>query len=222
MAKAWRLLILPASVRLLLLPTSPVFEMQRIYVGFVIAGVLVLAGAGCQTLREIAALRNVAFAIDRVTDARLAGIDVQRLRSYDDLSLSDGARLARALLNKELPLDFQLHLSAENPPDNPVQARLVKMDWTLLLDDQETISGVFDDTIVLPPGQPTDVPIPIHLNLVDFFEHGVEDLVELALSVAGQGGEPKRIKLQATPTIDTQLGPIRYPQPIVIVSKEVG
>ena len=198
------------------------FEMQRIYVGFVIAGVLLLAGAGCQTLREIAALRNVAFAIDSVTDARLAGVDIQRLQAYEDLSPVDVLRLGRALLNKELPLDFQLHLSAQNPPDNSVQARLVKMDWTLLLDDKETISGVFDDTIVLPPGQPTDVPIPISLNLVDFFEHGVQDLVELALSVAGQGGEPKRIKLQATPTIDTPLGPIRYPQPITIISKEVG
>ncbi len=196
--------------------------MQRIYVGFVIAALVLLAGAGCQTLREIAALRNVAFALDHVTDARLAGVDVQRLKSYQDLSLIEVAKLGRALINKELLLDFQLHVRAENPPDNPVQARLVRMDWTLLLDDRETISGVFDDNIVLPPGQPTDVPIPISLNLVDFFEHHVKDLVELALSVAGQGGEPKRIKLQATPTIDTQLGPIRYPKPIVIISKEVG
>ncbi len=196
--------------------------MQRIYVGFIIAGVLFLAGVGCQTLREIAALRNVAFAIDRVTDARLAGVDVQRLQSYKDLSPGDVLRLGRALLNKELPLDFQLHLTAENPPGNPVQARLVKMDWTLLLDDRETISGVFDDNIVLPPGQPTDVPIPISLNLVEFFEHGLQDLVELAMAVGGQEGEPIRIKLQATPTIDTQLGPIRYPEPIVIVSKQVG
>ena len=196
--------------------------MQRIYVGIAIAGVLFMAGAGCKTLQEIAALRNVAFAISSVTDARLAGVDVQRLKSYEDLSPTDIFNLGRAVVNKELPLDFQLHLTAENPPDNPVQARLVKMDWTLLLDDKETISGVFDDNIVLPPGQPTDVPIPISLNLVDFFEHGVQDLVELALAVAGQGGEPKRVQLKATPTIDTALGPIRYPQPITIVSKEVG
>jgi len=196
--------------------------MQRIYVGFVIAALVLLAGAGCQTLREIAALRNVAFTLDHVTDARLAGVDVQRLKSYQDLSLIEVAKLGRALIKKELLLDFELHVRAENPPDNPVQARLVRMDWTLLIDDRETISGVFDDNIVLPPGQPTDVPIPISLNLVDFFEHGVQDLVELALSVAGQGGEPKRIKLQAIPTIDTALGPIRYPKPIVIISKEVG
>lgn len=196
--------------------------MQRIYVGFVLAGLVLLAGAGCQTLREIAALRNVAFALDHVTDVRLVGIDVQRLKSYKDLSPVEVLRLGRALISKELLLDFQLHVRAENPSDNPVQARLVKLDWTLLIDDQETISGVFDDNIVLPPGQPTDVSIPISLNLVDFFEQGVQDLFELALAVAGQGGASKRIKLQAVPTIDTVLGPIRYPKPIVIISEEVG
>ena len=126
------------------------------------------------------------------------------------------------MANKDFPLDFQLHLIAENPPDNSVDARLVQLDWTLLLDDTETISGVFDDNLVLPPGEPTDLPISIRLNLVDFFQDGVQDLVELALAVGGQGGEPKRIKLQATPTVDTALGPIRYPQPITIISRQVG
>lgn len=196
--------------------------MRNQLVGPLMIALFLIAGAGCQTLREIAALRDVAFAIDRVTDARLAGVDVQRLRSYEDLSLTEVARLGRAVAQKEFPLDFQLHLRAENPPENSVQARLVRMDWTLLLDEKETISGVFDQNIVLPPGEPTDIPITISLNLVDFFEDGARDLVNLALAVTGQGGEPSRIKLQARPTIDTPIGPIQYPNPITIVSRQVG
>ena len=196
--------------------------MPKTLLGLALVGLVVVAGAGCKTLQEIAALRNVSFAIDRVADARLAGVELNRLKNYQDLSPGDILKLGRAVTRKELPLDFQLHLTAENPPDNSVQARLVKLDWTLLLDDAETISGVFDDDVVLPPGQPTDIAIPISLNLTDFFEHGVRDLVELALAVAGQGGEPKRIKLQAIPTVDTALGPIRYPEPITIISRQVG
>ncbi len=205
-----------------LFPTIRFFKMRKRYVEFIIVGLVLVSGLQCQTIREIANLRNVRFNIDRVADVRLAGVDVQRLKSYENLSITDIARLGRALARKEFPLDFQLHLTAENPPENSVQARLVKLDWTLLIDDTETISGVFDDNIVLQPGQPTDVPIPISLNLVDFFQHGVRDLVELALAVAGQGGEPKRIKLQAIPTIDTAIGPIRYPGPITIISRQVG
>ena len=196
--------------------------MQKRYVAFILVGLMLVSGLQCSTIREITNLRNVRFAIDRVTDIQLAGVDVQRLKSYQDLSPGDVLRLGRAVANKDFPLDFQLHLIAENPPDNSVDARLVQLDWTLLLDDTETISGVFDDNLVLPPGEPTDLPISIRLNLVDFFQDGVQDLVELALAVGGQGGEPKRIKLQATPTVDTALGPIRYPQPITIISRQVG
>lgn len=185
-------------------------------------GMSLLTVAGCQTLQQIANLRNVQFALDRVTDARLAGVDIDRIRSYEDLSTQDVLRLGAAVAQKELPLAFALHLNAENPPENEVDARMVRMDWTLLLDDRETISGVFDDNIVMPPGEPTDVPIPMQLDLVEFFDQGARDLIELALAVSGQGGSPKRIKLQATPTIDTVIGPIKYPSPITIVSRTVG
>lgn len=187
-----------------------------------LALVFALIASGCQTLKEVANLRNVRFAIDRVAEAELAGVDVQQIRSYQDLSIGDVARLTAAVANNELPLAFTLHLNAENPPENTVNARLVQMDWTLLLDDQETISGVFDQTIVLAPGEPTDVAIPMTIDLVDFFDRGARDLIELALAVAGQGGAPKRVKLEAIPTIETPIGPIRYPNSITIVSTEVG
>lgn len=183
---------------------------------------LVLPLSSCQTLREVASLRNVNFVLDRVTQVELAGVDLSRIQSYEDIRAQDVLRLGTALSRNEAPLTFNLHLLAENPPDNSVQARMVEMDWTLFLDDTETISGVFDQNIVLPPGEPTDVSIPISLDLVRFFNDNVRDLVDLALAVSGQGGAPKRIMLQAVPTIETAIGPIRYPNPIQIVSHEVG
>lgn len=176
----------------------------------------------CQTLQEIANLRRVDFDLDRVTDAYLAGVRIDRLRSYQDLTPGDLLRLGAAISREELPLEFVLHLNALNPADNQGNARLVRMDWTLFLEGRETVSGLYDDQVILPPGQPRDVPIGIGLDLVDFFGSNLRDLVDLALSVAGQGGAPKEIRLRATPTIDTPFGPIRYPEPVTIVSREVG
>jgi Amt family ammonium transporter len=59
-------------------------------------------------------------------------------------------------------------------------------------------------------------------DLIDFFEGSAQDLVELALSLSGQGGSPREVTLRATPSVDTALGPISYPQPITIVSQEIG
>ncbi|HET6566804.1 MAG TPA: hypothetical protein VFG50_02495 [Rhodothermales bacterium] len=178
--------------------------------------------ASCQTIRQIAQLQNVHFDIDHVSNATLANVPIDRVQSYGDLSALDLARLGAALAQGSLPLSFTLHLGAENPPDNNVQARLVQMDWTLFVQDHETISGTFDQSLLLPPGQRTDVPIPIRLDLVDFFGQNLSDLVELALAVSGHGGEPKDISVEATPTVQTPLGPIRYPRPITIVARSVG
>jgi hypothetical protein len=181
-----------------------------------------LVVTGCATLQQFAALRNVDFSLDRISSPRLAGIDLRQIRSYGDLGFADAARLALAVTQNHLPLDFQLHLRAENPAENDTDARLMRMDWTLLLQDRETLSGVFEEEVLLPPGQPRDVPIRISLNLVDYFEGGAQDLLELALSLAGQGGSPKDVALRASPVVQTPLGPIRYPTPITIVSREVG
>ncbi|MDH3206483.1 MAG: hypothetical protein OEO79_07720 [Gemmatimonadota bacterium] len=178
--------------------------------------------SGCATLQQFTALRSVDFSIDRVSNVRLAGVDLTSVDSYRDLGLADIGRLTLAVSQGNLPMDFRLHLSAENPADNTADARLLRMDWTLLLQDRETVSGVFADETLLRRGQPTDVPISMSLDLIDFFEGSAQDLVELALSLSGQGGSPREVTLRATPSVDTAFGPISYPRPITIVSREFG
>lgn len=89
------------------------------------------------------------------------------------------------------------------------------LDWTLFLDGRETVSGALDREFVLPPGEPVTVPVAVELDLLDFFDRQLEPLVDLAVSAVG-AGEPRRVRLEATPSIRTRLGPIRYPEPISI------
>jgi hypothetical protein len=180
------------------------------------------AAAACATLQQIAALREVDFTVDRLSDVRLAGVDLARVRSYSQLSVTEAARLATAVSQRTLPMDLTVHLTAVNPEDNSVDARLVRMDWTLLLQDRETLSGTFADDTVLRRGQPTDVPIDVSLDLLDFFQGSAQDLFDLALSISDPNAPPTEVALRATPTVDTALGPIRYPRPITIVNREVG
>jgi hypothetical protein len=178
--------------------------------------------SGCATLQQIAALRRVDFTIDRVTEGRVAGVALERISSYRDLNATDAAAVGLSLLRGELPFSFTLRLSALNPADNNVTARLVQMDWTLLLEDRETVSGRIDREFQFAPGVATEVPINISLDLADFFERNAADMIELALAVTGNGGTPKRVALRATPTIQTPIGPIRYPEPITIVTRTIG
>jgi hypothetical protein len=183
---------------------------------------LVLGISGCATLQQIAALRQVAFALDGVTDGRLAGVEIGRIRDARNLSALDIGRITVAVARRDVPLAFTVNVRASNPAENATTASLVRLAWTLFLDGKETISGAVDTVVALPPGEATLVPLGVRLNLAEFVDGPAEDLLNLALSVAGLDADPTRITLRALPTVDTPIGPIRYPAPITIVNRDVG
>jgi hypothetical protein len=183
---------------------------------------LVAALCACATFQQLVALRQVDFALTGVQNGRLAGVALDRIASYEDLSFGEIARLGLALTRDDLPLTFQVNLRAENPSDNAAAATLVRLAWTLSLDERETISGVLDRSYAIPSGGSVQIPLDMSLNLREFFDGGAESMVNLAADVAGLGNDPTLISLRAIPTIDTPLGPISYPSPITIVSQSVG
>jgi hypothetical protein len=170
----------------------------------------------CAALETLAALQEVRFRIDGVSDGRLAGVPLEGVRRLDDLAPRDLARIAGAYYRDSVPLRFTLHVGATNPGTNDVDARLERLDWTLLLDGRETVSGVYDRNLLLPAGRTVDLPLGIDLDLLRFFRESQDGLARLALDVAGGQGTGDRLELRARPTISTPLGPIRYPGEIVI------
>ena len=187
----------------------------------ILLALLASIAVSCQTLRQVSNLKDVQFRIDRATNVQLAGIDLGGVRSVEDVSGIDMARLGSALSRGELPLSFTLFVEAENPASNSVDARLTQMDWTLLLDDTETISGTSDREVVLPPGTPKEVGVDIDLDLVEFFDRNLQSFLDLATAVAGDG-PPANLKLRVRPIIQTPIGRMKYPTPITVVSKDVG
>lgn len=186
----------------------------------VLAATAVLVG-GCATLQRFAALQQVGFDLAGVRDARLAGVDLARVASYRDLGPVDLGRIAMALTRGEVLLEFVLDVRADNPADNGTAA-MTRFAWSLLLNDRETISGVVDTTVTLPPGQAVVIPIPMRVDLRRFFDGPAQGLVDLAASAAGLRADPTRIALRAQPTIGTPFGPVTYPEPITVVRRTVG
>ena len=170
----------------------------------------------------LAALRHVDFALTGVQNGRLAGVRLERIASYRDLSTVELGRLALAVARDDLPLSFTVNVKAENPVGNSATATMVRLAWTLLLDDKEMIRGVLDSSYTLPPGQPVTIPLQMSLDLTEFFDGPTESLIDLAAGLAGVRADPTRVTLRAVPSIDTPLGRMDYPSPITIVSRTVG
>jgi hypothetical protein len=172
-------------------------------------------------------LQRLQFKLGAVNNFNLAGIRIGNVRSISDFSLVDGAKLLAAFGSGKFPASFTLNVLAKNPNDGTggtkkTSAVLKSLAWRLFLDDKETINGNVSRNIEIPGvGQATTIPVDISLDLYKFFkDDGYNSIVNLALALGGVSGSSARIKLKATPTVDTFLGPIKYPGEITIVDKE--
>lgn len=174
---------------------------------------------GCAALESLAALQQVRFEIGGVSNGVLAGVDLDRVRRLEDLRAGQLLSVADAYRRGSLPLRFTLHLDATNPSTNDLDAALERLDWRLFLNGRETVSGIYDRQLRLPAGRTVDLPLRIDLDLLELYRDSRDDLIQLALQVAGADAEPQRLELRATPTVTTALGPIRYPGEIVIRSR---
>jgi hypothetical protein len=171
---------------------------------------------GCAAVNELAALRSVTFEFAGVSDVRFVGIPIGPGADYSRLGMADVARLAAAALAKQAPIELVAHVSATNPAENKVVARMVGMDWKLFVEDHQALTGHLADPVEFRPGRTADVPLTVGFDLVQLGSGGASDLYDLAIAIAGQGMIKKDLRLELMPTIETSIGPIRYPTPIVV------
>lgn len=181
-----------------------------------VATVATAAFSGCAAVNEFAALRQVEFRYAGIADPEVVGIPISKFTSYDELSIVDVGRLALAVAAKDVPIDITVRLEGRNPETNKTAARLMKLDWTYLVDDQEIVSGQVAREIVFAPGTPQTLPLDVRFNLVEFFGNDGKALFDTALILSGQRTSTKKVALRLAPTIETSLGPIRYPVPITL------
>jgi len=185
----------------------------------------------CASIRDItntlASLQKMQFKIANITGMRLAGIDVARIASPSSLSITDGLALTQAFARRALPASFTLNVDVRNPNTGAsgtksVPLTLNDLQWRLLIDDKQTITGGLGNPVDVPGnGMTTTLPLVINIDLYSFFaDKGYDGLVNLALALGGQQGSAARVKLDAMATVSTPLGKLTYPNRISIVDTE--
>lgn len=182
----------------------------------VVLSFALLTLGGCAALQQMAALRSVSFAFANVSDVKLVGIPINESTSFSRLSLVDLGKVTAAVLQKKAPLELVAHVSATNPPNNTVSARLVKLGWKFFVNDAQALAGDIGEPVVIAPGATADVPVAVRVDLYSIGNGTARDIVDLAVAIAGKTEVKQDLKLELTPTIDTALGPITYPSPIVV------
>lgn len=179
---------------------------------------IVLLGSSCRTIRELKALSKCQFRIGSLVNARLAGINVQNIRSFTDLNLGQAAKVTSAYMSGNLPLEFTLNIEVKNP--NSELAALNRLDWIAQYNDIDLINGVVNQRVAVQPnGGVARIPLGIRCNVKKVLQKlGREKALESPFELADERNRPKKVavKLKPSMTIGKQGKSIPYPGYITV------
>ncbi len=164
----------------------------------------------CDILNQMVTFTKCDFKMNTLTNANLAGIDVQTKKSFSDLNLMDAANITKTFLGGTLPLSFDLNIEAHNP--NATAASMQKMEWRAFIDDIEIANGVMDQKVSIPPAGTQVIPLRVEVDLKKVLNKETKNaLLNFGFNLTGAGNYPTRVKLDIKPTIYVGTFPVEYP-----------
>jgi hypothetical protein len=179
---------------------------------------LLIPVAGCDVVHQaqhVSNLVNCDFRIRTVENINLAGVALQNIRSVNDLSMGDVARIMAGFTSPIFPLSLQVNLEGRNP--NSGAAGLNRIDWILLIDDIQMTSGIVEKSFTIPPGGSTVIPVDVGIDLKKVLSgKSATAMLNFCLNLAGIGGSPTRFKIKLKPTVVIGGNVLQYPGYITI------
>jgi len=179
----------------------------KIYI-FIIS---LLAMGSCKTLMSYTNILKCDFRMASLKNPTVAGINVNNIKSFSDLSFMQAGKITTAYLSGNIPLNFNLNMEAKNP--NTTEARMAQFDWIVKIDEVQIASGTNESEYVIPANEGTEIiPLRISVNLLDVINKDSKDaLVNFGLNLADASDKPTRVSLQIRPSVYVGNIPVTYP-----------
>ncbi len=187
---------------------------------------LLLTSSSCSVYETMVNLSRLKFKLGDVNNFTVSGINISNKKSLQDFNALELLNLTQVIASGKLPASFTLNVVAKNPNDGTggypkTNATLKEFPWRLEVDNVETIAGNIGSPVSVPgTGEVTNIPLTMNIDLIEFFGNkGLDNLINLALTLGGQQGSSAKLALFATPTVSSPLGDIKYPDELKIVEQ---
>lgn len=169
--------------------------------------------ASCDLLTQVAQMANFAnckFNFDSVDQIEMLGVNLSKGMSKSDLNASQLLSLANAIMNKKLPVTFNVNVGVNNP--NSMPASMTKMDYIVSLNNKEVISTTLNKSISVGANSNSVVSIPITTDLFQLFSgESADAIVNLAFKLAGASSDPVNVGLKVKPYVSVNGQQLAYP-----------
>ena len=180
----------------------------------------------CSVYQTVVNLSRLQFKLGEVNNFTISGINISNKRSLQDFNALEIINLTQVIASEKLPASFTLNVEAKNPNDGSggyprTNATIKEFPWRLEVDEVETIAGNIGTPVTVPgTGEVQNISLTMNIDLMQFFgNQGLDNLVNLALTLGGQQGSSSKLALFATPTVTSPVGDIKYPGELKIVEQ---
>ena len=178
--------------------------------------------SSCEALTQIANqaaqmynFTNCTFNFNNVNNIQMLGINLSKGMTKSDLNVSQLLTLTNALINKTLPVTFNVNLDIDNP--NAIAASMAKMDYILSLYGKQVVSTSLNQSLNVPANSKGVISIPITTDLFELFSgESADAIVNMAFKIAGASSDPVNVGLKVKPYIKVNNQQLAYPDFITL------
>ncbi len=167
----------------------------------------------CDVLTQVAQVANLAnckFSFDSVDQIQMLGVNLSKGMSKSDLNVGQLLNLTNAIMNRKLPVTFNVNVDVNNP--NNIAAAMNKMDYVVSLNGKEVDSATLNQNLNVPAQSSSTVSIPVTTDLFQMFSGDSADaIVNLAFKLAGASSDPVKVGLKVKPYITINNQQLAYP-----------
>lgn len=194
--------------------------MKKIFLLCLTAVIIQSCGINRQQ-QQIKALEKCTYKITSADQITLAGADVKKIFTDQNLNLGSLPGLALGLLRKDIPLRARLNLEITNPSSNI--AAINEFEYKILINKQELANGFVNQEVNVAPGQSTTVPVDLIANLYPFVSNS-KVMGEITEFLQGAKGGPEKkgiLTLKIRPSFKVGGVMVKYPG-FITIDKEVS
>lgn len=174
--------------------------------------------ASCDVLTQVAQMANFAnctFNFNNVNQIQMLGMSLSKGMTKENLNVTQLLSLTNAIMNKSLPVTFNVNLNVSNP--NSIAASMAKMDYILTLNGKQVVNTTMNQAVNVPANSSNTVSIPVTTDLFQLFSgESADAIVNLAFKLAGASSNPVNVGLKVKPYITIGNQQLAYPDYITM------
>lgn len=176
-----------------------------------LTAIAMMTMSSCVQIQQALQMSRCEFRLKDVSNLTLAGVNVQQIKSWSDISVVDALKITQAFKQNSLPVNFRLNTEIRNP--NTATAALNQLDWILMLDQSQIAQGTTSQRVEVPANGGTAImPLTISTDLKSLFSsEPLTSLANMVLGMTDATGKPTKLTLKAKPYIAVGSTTIPYP-----------